>query len=41
MLFRSVSWGVTRRILWAWVFTIPACAAVSAGTYLLFERLGI
>lgn len=29
----AVRWGVARRIVWAWVLTIPASAAISAGTY--------
>ncbi len=29
----AVRWGVARRIVWAWVLTIPASAAVSALTY--------
>ncbi len=29
----AVSWGVTRRILWAWFLTIPACAALGALAY--------
>ncbi len=29
----AVRWGVARRIVWAWVLTIPASAAVSAVTY--------
>jgi PiT family inorganic phosphate transporter len=36
----AVSWGVTRRILGAWVLTIPACAGTAAAMYALFERLG-
>ena len=35
----AVRWGVAGRIFWAWVFTIPASAAVGAGTWLLL-RLG-
>ncbi len=30
----AVRWGVTTKILWAWVLTIPLSAAVAAGTYL-------
>lgn len=37
----AVSWGVTRRILMAWVLTIPMCALLSAGTYLLMGVLGL
>lgn len=29
----AVRWGVARRIVWAWVLTIPASAAVSAITF--------
>ncbi len=29
----AVRWGVARRILWAWVLTIPASGAVAAATY--------
>jgi PiT family inorganic phosphate transporter len=31
---RSVRWGLASRIVWAWVFTIPAAAAVGAGLFL-------
>jgi len=34
----AVSWGVTRRILWAWILTIPISALVSAGFYLIFSN---
>src|SRR5439155_14242081 len=30
----AVKWGVAARIVWAWVFTIPASAAVAAAVYL-------
>ena len=29
----AVRWGVARRIVWAWVLTIPASAAIAAATY--------
>ncbi|MEO6238207.1 MAG: inorganic phosphate transporter, partial [Vicinamibacterales bacterium] len=29
----AVRWGVAGRIVWAWVLTIPAAAAISAMTY--------
>ena len=29
----AVRWGVARRIVWAWVFTIPASAFVAAGVF--------
>ena len=31
----SVRWGVASRIVWAWIFTIPASAAISALTWLI------
>ena len=31
----AVKWGVARRIVWAWILTIPAAAVVAAVTYLL------
>lgn len=31
----SVRWGVAGNIVWAWIFTIPASAAVAAGCYAL------
>jgi PiT family inorganic phosphate transporter len=33
----AVRWGVARRIVWAWVLTIPASAAVAATTFWLFR----
>jgi len=35
-----VRWGVAGRILWAWVFTIPASAAIAAMTYLIARACG-
>jgi PiT family inorganic phosphate transporter len=35
----AVRWGVARNIVWAWIITIPAAAAISAVTYLLAGRL--
>ncbi|MBV9885783.1 MAG: inorganic phosphate transporter [Acidobacteria bacterium] len=29
----AVRWGVTRRIVWAWVLTIPGAALIGAGMY--------
>ncbi len=29
----AVRWGVARRIVWAWILTIPASAAVAAATF--------
>jgi PiT family inorganic phosphate transporter len=37
----AVSWGVTKRILWAWLLTIPVCAALGAGFYWLFAAAGL
>ncbi len=33
----AVRWGVATRIVWAWILTIPASAAVSAATFLLIR----
>jgi PiT family inorganic phosphate transporter len=30
---RGIRWGVAQRIIWAWIFTIPAAAAVGAGCF--------
>ena len=35
----AVRWGVAGNIVWAWVFTIPASAAVASGAYLLSNYL--
>src|SRR5215210_4969618 len=35
--FSAVRWGVARRIVWAWVFTIPASAALAALAALLVK----
>jgi PiT family inorganic phosphate transporter len=32
---RAVRWGVAGRIIWAWIFTIPASAVVAAAFYFL------
>jgi PiT family inorganic phosphate transporter len=31
--FSAVKWGVARRIVWAWIFTIPCSAVIAAITY--------
>lgn len=31
----AVRWGVAARIIWAWIFTIPASALIAAGTFYL------
>jgi len=36
----AVRWGVAGQILWAWVLTIPAAAAIGAGTYSVIRWLG-
>ena len=35
--FSAVRWGVARRIVWAWIFTIPASATLAALAALLVE----
>jgi inorganic phosphate transporter, PiT family len=35
--FSAVRWGVARRIVWAWIFTIPASATFAALAALLVE----
>ncbi|MDP1834732.1 MAG: inorganic phosphate transporter [Chlamydiales bacterium] len=37
--FSSVRWGVAGRIVWAWIFTIPAAALVAAGILYLITAL--
>jgi PiT family inorganic phosphate transporter len=36
----AVRWGVARRIVWAWVFTIPASAAIAGLFYTLLNTAG-
>ena len=38
---RAVRWGVARRILAAWVITIPITAAVGAATWIVLHAIGI
>ena len=33
----AVKWGVARRIVWAWIFTIPGAAIFAATSFLLIE----
>jgi PiT family inorganic phosphate transporter len=33
----AVKWGVTRRIVWAWIITIPAAAAIAAASFWLIR----
>jgi PiT family inorganic phosphate transporter len=35
----AVRWGVARRIVWAWVFTIPASALVAAASFWLVRLI--
>ena len=37
----AVRWGVAGQIVWAWLLTIPAAAAIGAATYLLLTVFGI
>jgi PiT family inorganic phosphate transporter len=37
--FSAVRWGVAGRIVWAWIFTIPASAVVAAVTWILLRLL--
>ena len=34
----AVRWGVARRIVWAWILTIPMSAAIAAVAYLVLRR---
>jgi inorganic phosphate transporter, PiT family len=36
----AVRWGVAGQIVWAWLLTIPAAAAIGAGTYWLVHVVG-
>lgn len=35
----AVQWGVAGRIIWAWIFTIPASAVIAALTYAIMYKL--
>ena len=37
--FRGIRWGLATRIVWAWVFTIPAAGVVGAATLLIAQAL--
>jgi PiT family inorganic phosphate transporter len=37
----AVRWGVARKIVWAWVITIPASGAIAAFTYELLNLAGL
>jgi PiT family inorganic phosphate transporter len=36
----AVRWALARRIIWAWVLTIPASAAIAALSYKILAALG-
>jgi PiT family inorganic phosphate transporter len=35
----GIKWGVASRIVWAWLFTIPAAALISAGCFYLIKTM--
>jgi inorganic phosphate transporter, PiT family len=35
----AVRWGVAGRIVWAWIFTIPASALIAGATYIILAKL--
>jgi PiT family inorganic phosphate transporter len=37
--FSAVRWGVAGRIVWAWIFTIPASAVIAAATWWILRGL--
>jgi inorganic phosphate transporter, PiT family len=37
----AVRWGVAGRVVWAWVFTVPGSAAISAAAFFLLRALGV
>ncbi|HUJ58203.1 MAG TPA: inorganic phosphate transporter [Kofleriaceae bacterium] len=37
---RGIRWSVATRIVWGWIFTIPAAAAVGAGAFALVRAIG-
>lgn len=39
--FSAVRWGIARRIVWAWVITIPASGAVAALSYWALAAFGL
>jgi inorganic phosphate transporter, PiT family len=36
----AVRWGVTLKIVWAWIFTIPGAALIAGLSYVLIELIG-
>jgi PiT family inorganic phosphate transporter len=39
--FTAVRWGIAGRIVWAWIFTIPGAALISALSYLALRAFGV
>lgn len=35
--FSAVRWGITLKIVWAWIFTIPVAALISGGIYYVIK----
>jgi PiT family inorganic phosphate transporter len=35
----AVKWGVTRKIFWAWILTIPISAMIGAGVYTILKAI--
>ncbi|HXN76246.1 MAG TPA: hypothetical protein VN876_06400 [Gemmatimonadaceae bacterium] len=39
--FSAVRWGIARRIVWAWIITIPASATIAALSYWAMSAGGL
>jgi PiT family inorganic phosphate transporter len=37
----AVRWGVAGRVVWAWVFTVPGAALISAITFVILRAVGV
>ena len=37
--FSAVKWGVTKKIFWAWILTIPVSALIGGGMYFFFDLI--
>jgi inorganic phosphate transporter, PiT family len=37
----AVRWGVAGSVVWAWVFTVPGSAAISASALLILRAVGV
>jgi PiT family inorganic phosphate transporter len=37
--FSAVKWGVTKKIFWAWILTIPVSGAIGAIMYFFFKYI--